>query len=243
MNIETRFYTYGTKVDEGLRAYMLSVYRYMAIALFVTSLSSMAVLSSNALASLIFQFVGHVPVGFTRWGYIMTFAPFVIVIYFSFGFGRMSLGKAKSLFWIYAALMGVSLSSLGFIYTGISLIKTFLICSSLFAAMSIYGHGTKRDLTEVGAFLYMGFIGLVIAGLVNMLLGSAMVEFVLSVLGVFIFTGLIAFDTQKIKAIYYSVGGGEAGQKIAIMSALTLYLDFVNLFVYLLRFIGVRRDE
>ena len=137
--------------------------------------------------------------------------------------------------------MGVSLSYLGLIYTGQSLARTFFICSSVFGVMSLYGYSTKKDLTSMGSFLVMGLIGLIVVSLINIFLQSAAVEFATSLIGVAIFMGLIAWDTQKLKTMYYNSGGGEMGQKMAIMGAFSLYLDFINLFLYLLRFFGDRR--
>ena len=164
-----------------------------------------------------------------------------IAIFFFMGIGRMRVQTAMTLFWVYAAAMGLSLSHLGLVYTGQSLAKTFFISSSVFGAMSIYGYTTKRDLTSMGSFLVMGLIGLIVVSLVNLFLRSPAIEYATSFLGVAIFMGLTAWDTQKLKAMYYQTGGGEIGQKMAIVGAFTLYLDFINLFLYLLRFFGDRR--
>ena len=137
--------------------------------------------------------------------------------------------------------MGMSLSSLGFIYTGQSLVRTFFICSTVFGAMSLYGYTTKKDLTSMGSFLVMGLIGLLVVSLINMFLQSSAVNFATSLIGVGIFMGLIAWDTQKLKSMYYAAGGGEMGQRAAIMGAFSLYLDFINLFLHMLRFFGDRR--
>jgi FtsH-binding integral membrane protein len=136
----------------------------------------------------------------------------------------------------------MSLSSLGFIYTGTSIARTFFITSSVFGAMSIYGYSTKRDLTSFGSFMVMGMFGLLIVSVVNMFLNSSAIFFVTSILGVFIFMGIIAWNTQKMKATYYAVGGGEMGQRMAVVSAFSAYLDFINLFLYMIRFFGTRRD-
>ena len=162
-------------------------------------------------------------------------------LYFAFGYDRITYENAQTLFWVFATLMGMSLSSLGFMYTGASITKTFFICSGMFGGMSLYGYSTEKDLTSMGSFLYMGLIGLIIASLVNLMLQSPAVEFALSFIGVGIFTGLIAYDTQKLKALYYQ--GADTNSKIGIMAAFTLYLDFINLFIYLLRFFGVRRND
>jgi FtsH-binding integral membrane protein len=149
---------------------------------------------------------------------------------------------AQMVFWSYAALMGLSLSSLFLLYTGASIARVFFITSAVFGSMSLYGYTTKKDLTAMGSFLMMGLIGIIIASLVNMFLHSAAIQFAVSVLGVIIFVGLTAYDTQKIKAMYYELGGdNESASKGAIMGALTLYLDFINLFIMLLRFFGDRK--
>ena len=174
-------------------------------------------------------------------GWLITFAPLGISLYFAFGLDRISTQNAQILFWVYATLMGMSLASLGFVYTGASIVKTFFICSGMFGGMSLYGYSTKKDLTSMGSFLYMGLIGLIIASLFNILFKSPAIEFALSFLGVLIFTGLIAYDTQKLKLLYHQ--GADSRNKIGIMAAFTLYLDFINLFIYLLRFFGENKNR
>ena len=209
--------------DEGLRSYMLKIYNYMALALLLTGVFAFGTLN------------------FPMLGMIITFAPLGIAIYFFMGMGSMSVNKAQALFWIYAAVMGMSLSSLGLVYTGQSLARTFFICSAVFGSMSLYGYTTKRDLTSMGSFLVMGLIGLIVVSLVNIFLQSPAISFATSFVGVAIFMGLTACDTQKLKSLYYQSGGGEMGEKTAIMGAFTLYLDFINLFLYMLRFFGDRK--
>jgi FtsH-binding integral membrane protein len=153
----------------------------------------------------------------------------------------MSAAKAQTTFWVFAGLMGLSLSSLLLFYTGMSVTRVFFICSATFGAMSIYGYTTKRDLTKLGSFLMMGLIGIIIASLVNIFMKSSMMYFVISILGVLIFVGLTAYDTQKIKNMYAASDTGEIMGKKAVMGALTLYLDFINLFIMLLRLFGQRR--
>lgn len=226
--------------DEGLRQYFLKVYQLMSGALAVTAITGFAVFSVPALTHLMFNMApGGYFMGLTGIGWLISFAPLGISLYFAFGYNRMSYENAQTLFWAYAVLMGMSLASLGFMYTGASIVKTLFICSGMFGGMSLYGYRTSKDLTSMGSFLYMGLIGLVIASLVNMFFQSPAIEFALSFIGVAIFTGLIAYDTQKLKALYYQ--GADANSKIGIMGAFTLYLDFINLFIYLLRFFGDRR--
>jgi len=157
------------------------------------------------------------------------------------GMRKMSSSKAKSLFWIFSALWGLSLSSLLLVYTGASVARVFFITSATFGTMSIYGYTTKRDLTKLGSFLMMGLIGIIIASIVNMFMKSTMMYYVISIIGVLIFVGLTAYDTQKIKNMYLSSDSGEIMGKKAVMGALTLYLDFINLFIMLLRLFGQRR--
>jgi FtsH-binding integral membrane protein len=180
--------------------------------------------------------------------WLVMLAPLGIVFYMSFGINNMSFGinkmnasKAQTTFWVFAALMGLSLSSILLIYTGMSVTRVFFICSATFGAMSIYGYTTKRDLTKLGSFLMMGLIGIIIASIVNIFMKSSMMYFVISILGVLIFVGLTAYDTQKIKNMYTVSDTGEIMGKKAVMGALTLYLDFINLFIMLLRLFGQRR--
>ncbi|ADE29657.1 Bax inhibitor-1/YccA family protein [Rickettsia prowazekii] len=219
--------------DEGLRRYMLKVYNYMALALLLTGVAAITTISVEPIYHLMFQ---------TGFGTIIMFAPLGIALYFFMGFGRMNLQTAQILFWVYAGLTGMSLSYLALIYTGTSIARTFFICSSVFGAMSLYGYSTSRDLTSMGSFFAMGLIGLIIASLVNLFLKSSSLSFATSLIGIVVFMGLIAWDTQKIKSMYYIAGNDEVGQKLSIMAAFTLYLDFINLFLYLMRFLGNRRD-
>ena len=219
--------------DEGLRKYMLKVYNYMALALLLTGVAAVTTISVEPIYNLMFQ---------TGFGTIIMFAPLGIALYFFMGFGRMNLKTAQILFWVYAGLTGMSLAYLALIYTGASIARTFFICSSVFGAMSLYGYSTSRDLTSMGSFFAMGLIGLIIASLVNLFLKSSALSFATSLIGIVVFMGLIAWDTQKIKSMYYMAGNDEVGQKLSIMAAFTLYLDFINLFLYLMRFLGNRRD-
>lgn len=228
--------------DEGLRSYMLKIYNYMALAILLTGVMAWATLNFAPLTQLMYDVTpsGQI-IGQSTMGMILTFAPLGIALFFFMGIGRISVQTAMTMFWAYAAIMGMSLSHLGIVYTGQSIAKTFFISSSVFASMSIYGYTTKRDLTSMGSFLVMGLIGLIIVSLVNIWLQSPAIEFATSFVGVAVFMGLTAWDTQKLKSIYYQTGGGEMGQKMAIVGAFSLYLDFINLFLYLLRFFGDRR--
>ena len=164
-----------------------------------------------------------------------------MVLLLSFRLQRMSFSAAQATFWAYAAVMGISISTILLLYTGTSIAMTFFVTAGTFGAMSLWGYTTKRDLTAFGSFLFMGLIGLILASLVNMFFRSSVVQFVVSVLGVLIFTGLTAYDTQSIKANYIAGDDSDAAGKKAILGALRLYLDFINLFLYMLRFMGNRR--
>ena len=236
-------------IDQGLRSYMLKVYNYMASGVLLTGVISL----------IVFKFSGGMnitlgPTGFTgltnpfgellfnsgfKW--LVMLAPLGIVMYLSFGIAKMSASKAQSTFWVFAALMGASLASIFIVYTQMSIARVFFITAGTFGAMSIYGYTTKRDLTKLGSFLMMGLFGIIIASIVNMFMKSSMMYFVISILGVLIFVGLTAYDTQKIKNMYLASDSSELMGKKAVMGALTLYLDFINLFIMLLRLFGQRR--
>jgi FtsH-binding integral membrane protein len=245
-NFSSAFSSTETKsFDIGLRNYMLKVYNYMAIGLLITAVTAFATVSFEPLAHLMFNIneTGYMT-GYTGFGILIMIAPVGIALYFFSGTmgGNMSISSAQMWFWIYAALTGMSLSALAFVYTGESIAKTFFITASVFGGMSLYGYTTGRDLTSLGSFLIMGLMGIILASLVNLFFHSPAISFATSFIGVFIFMGLIAWDTQKIKAMYYASGGGESGQRLAIAGAFGLYLDFINLFVHLIRFFGTRRD-
>jgi FtsH-binding integral membrane protein len=173
--------------------------------------------------------------------WVVALAPLGVVMYMSFGIRGMSASRAQTLFWVFSFLMGLSLSTIFLQYTGASIARVFFITSITFGSMSIYGYTTKRDLTGLGSFLFMGLIGIIIASIVNIFMQSPAIYFAVSILGVLIFVGLTAYDTQKIKNMYMAYDSGEVAAKKAIMGALTLYLDFINLFIMLLRLFGQRR--
>ena len=231
--------------DEGLRAYMLKVYNYMATGILLTGIIALITFKTSVVTDASGSIVALTEVGnaiyLSGLKWIVMLAPLGVVFYISFGINKMSASKAQTTFWIFAALMGLSLSSILLLYTGLSVTRVFFICSATFGAMSIYGYTTKRDLTKFGSFLMMGLIGIIIASLVNIFLKSSMMYFVISILGVLIFVGLTAYDTQKIKNMYSASDTGELMGKKAVMGALTLYLDFINLFIMLLRLFGQRR--
>ena len=231
--------------DEGLRAYMLKVYNYMATGILMTGIIALITFKMSVVTDSSGSIVGLTQVGnaiyMSGLKWLVMLAPLGIVFYMSFGINKMSAAKAQTTFWIFAALMGLSLSSILLVYTGMSITRVFFFCSATFGAMSIYGYTTKRDLTKLGSFLMMGLIGIIIASIVNIFMKSSMMYFVISILGVLIFVGLTAYDTQKIKNMYAASDTGELMGKKAVMGALTLYLDFINLFIMLLRLYGQRR--
>lgn len=220
--------------DAGLRAYLVGVFRYMSLALLLTGIVAMGMASSPAMMHAVFG---------TPLAFVVVFAPFGLAIFMSMRITSIRVETAQMLFWVYAGLMGMSLSTIFLVYTQESVANVFLITATVFGAMSIYGQTTKRDLSEFSAFLMMGLIGVVVASLVNLFLQSSALQFMLSVAGVVVFTGLTAYDTQRIKEVYYQVGGNsELAAKMSIFGALMLYMDFVNLFVMLLQLFGTRRD-
>ncbi len=228
--------------DAGLRAYMLKIYNYMASALALTGIVALGASKSEAILSALYTVQNGQVAGMSGLGWIVALAPIGLVLWLSMGINRLSATVAQGIFWAYAALVGLSLTSIFLLYTGESIARAFFVTAGTFGAMSIYGYTTKRDLTGMGSFLMMGLIGLIIASIVNMFLGSEGLAFATSVIGVLIFVGLTAYDTQKLKGMYYQVAGNaEAMAKTSIMGALSLYMDFINIFMYLLRFIGDRR--
>lgn len=234
--------TVADTMDAGLRAHMLRVYNYMVGALTLTGVVAYVVANSPALLSLIYQQGANGALQPTMLGWVVMLAPIGLVFFLSFRVMQMSQAAAQATFWVYAALTGASLSSILIAYTGASVAMTFFVTAGTFGAMSLYGYTTKRDLTGFGNFLFMGLIGILLASLANMFFQSGTLNFVISVLGVLIFTGLTAWDTQKIKNTYFEIGGNVAvAGKAAIMGALSLYLDFLNIFLFLLRFMGDRR--
>lgn len=224
----------AARIDEGLRAHMNKVYGLMSLAMLVTGGVAWAVGSNDAMLAAIFGSP-------LKW--VVMFAPLVVVFAFGAMIGRMSAAMAQLVFFGFGALMGLSISFIFAVYTGVSIAQTFLVTAIAFAGLSLYGYTTKRDLSGFGTFLMMGVIGLIVASIVNIFLGSPAIMFAISVLGVLIFAGLTAFDTQAIKneyVQYAAAGDREWLEKSAIMGALRLYLDFLNMFMFLLQFLGNR---
>jgi FtsH-binding integral membrane protein len=222
----------GVDIDVGLRQYMLRIYNYMASGLALTG-----IVAYVAAASGFYYQIASTPL---MW--VIMLAPLGLVFWLSAGINKMSAGTAQLLFWVYAGLMGLSLGGIFLVYTGASIARVFFITAGTFAAMSLYGYTTKRDLTQFGSFLMMGLIGIIIASLVNMFIASSALQFAISVIGVIVFVGLTAWDTQQIKEMYVASDDGQVAGKKSIMGALRLYLDFLNLFLMALQLFGQRRD-
>ena len=218
-------------IDVGLRAYMQKVFGLMGVGTAITGLVAFFTSQSPAMLEAIFT----TPL---RW--VIFFAPLGFVLALSFGIRRMSAATAQLVFWLFSGVMGLSLSSIFLVYTQQSIVTTFFVSSATFFAMALYGYTTKRDLTSWGSFLFMGLIGIVIASLVNLFLGSTALQFAISVIGVLIFAGLTAYDTQNIKEMYYESLGYEQAEKLSIYGALQLYMDFIGMFQMLLSLLGNR---
>jgi FtsH-binding integral membrane protein len=222
--------------DAGLRSYMLSVYNYMASGVLLTGI--IALLFAPYAGQVLISASGR---GMSGLGWLITLSPLAIVFAMSFGAQRMRTATLQLLFWAFAALMGLSMSTVFLAYTGASIAQTFFATAAAYLGLSLYGYTTKRDLSGFGTFLIMGVVGILVAMLVNMFLHSTAMALAISVIGVLLFAGLTAYDTQRIKSMYFYVQGTEMAGKTVIMGALTLYLDFINMFQFLLTFMGDRR--
>ncbi|PBB37719.1 Bax inhibitor-1/YccA family protein [Mesorhizobium sp. WSM3868] len=221
----------GAVYDEGLRRHMLRVYNYMGLGLVVTGLVALVVASTPAL---------YVPIFSTPLKWVVMLAPLAFVMFFSFKMQTMSAASAQAMFWAFCAVMGLSLASVFLVFTGTSIARTFFIAATMFGATSLYGYTTRRDLAQFSSFLIMGLIGVVIASLVNLFLGSTALQFAISVIGIAVFIGLTAWDTQTIKEQYAENFDAESQQKLAVFGAFSLYLNFINIFQLLLNFTGER---
>ena len=231
-------------IDEGLRAYMLKVYNYMTTGLVLTGFiayffgkASVAAFTPNGV---ILTSLGQALFN-SGLSWIIMLAPLGFVFYLSARINKMSVSSAQITFWLFASIMGLSLASVFVQFTGTSIARVFFITAGTFAAMSLYGYTTKRDLTKLGGFLFMGLIGIIIASIVNIFVQSGPMAFIISIIGVLVFVGLTAYDTQTIKNMYYAGDSDSVGSKKALMGALRLYLDFINLFILLLQLFGQRR--
>ena len=217
--------------DAGLRSYMLSVYNYMASGVLLTGIVALLFASSGLAAQVLMT-----PL---RW--LIILAPLGFVMAMSFGLNRMKTSTLQALFWAFAVTMGLSMSSIFLVYTGVSIAQTFFAVAAGFAGLSLYGYTTKRDLSGFGTLLIMGVVGLLVAMLINIFLQSPAMMLAISAIGVLLFAGLTAYDTQRIKSMYAYVAGSDMMGKVVIMGALSLYLDFINMFMFLLQFMGQRR--
>lgn len=224
--------TRGATYDAGLRKYMLSVYNYMASGVLLTGIVAL-LFANSGMAAQVFMQPGILK-------YLIMFSPLAFVMVLSFGLNRLSTGTAQLLFWAFAGVMGLSMSTIFLVYTGTSIATTFFATSVAFLSLSIYGYTTKRNLQAFGTFLIMGVVGILVASLLNMWLQSSALQMGISAIGVLLFAGLTAYDTQRIKETYAHVAGSDMMGKAVIMGALSLYLDFINMFQFLLSFLGSR---
>jgi FtsH-binding integral membrane protein len=239
--------TTAAVLDAGLRAYMLRVYNWMASGLLLTGVVAYAI-ANTALINAFYPLV-QTPFGYshqaTPLAMISIFLPLAFVLVLSLGVNKLSTTAAQALFWVFCAAMGASLTNIFLVYTSESIVRVFFITAGTFAATSLFGYTTKTDLTKMGGFLMMGLFGIIIASLVNMFVGSSALQFAISIIGVVVFTGLTAYDTQRIKADYVQYAyamGPDGATKRSVYDALSLYLNFINLFMMLLQLLGVRRD-
>ncbi|HSI39302.1 MAG TPA: Bax inhibitor-1/YccA family protein [Xanthobacteraceae bacterium] len=219
--------------DEGLRQHMLRVYNYMSLGLVLTGAVAFIVGTTPAL---------YVPIFSTPLKWVVMLAPLAFVLFFSFRMQSMSASGAQTMFWAFCGVMGLSMASIFLVFTGASIARTFFISAAMFGATSLYGYTTKRDLSRIGSFLIMGLIGVVIASVVNIFLGSTALQFIVSVVGVVVFVGLTAWDTQSIKEQYAESFDAESKQKLAVFGAFSLYLNFINIFQLMLNFTGQREE-
>jgi FtsH-binding integral membrane protein len=227
-------------IDQGLRSYMLRVYNYMAVGLGLTGIAAVATFMAAVDNGQLTSFGQLLFASGFRW--VVIFAPLALVLFLSFRVQSMSVAAAQLVFWVYAGLVGVSFASLGLVYAHESIARVFFITAASFGGLSLFGYTTKRSLTGMGSFLFMGLIGLILAWLVNLFLQSSAMQFVISAVGVLVFAGLTAYDTQRIKEMYFEADDSATAGRKAIMGALTLYLDFINMFLMLLQLFGNRNN-
>lgn len=234
---QTRYGYAGTldraAIDEALRAYMLRVFNYMGSGLALSGIAALAVASQPALMQTLFG---------TGLGIVVALVPLGLLLVMSFGVNKLSAGAVQGLYWAFVTTMGISIAWIFQRYTGASILRIFFITAAMFGAMSLWGYTTKRDLTGMGSFLFMGVIGLLIAGIVNIFLGSTVLQMAISAITVLVFAGLTAFDTQRIKSEFYEGDAADIQSKQAIFAAVSLYLNFVNMFMALLHLFGAK-DE
>jgi FtsH-binding integral membrane protein len=241
-NYQARVATAGSRadaaIDEGLRAYMLKVYNLMALGLVITGVVAYGAFTMAVSDGQLTPFGQLIYASAFRW--VVILAPLAAVFFLSFRIQTLSVAAAQAAFWVYAGLVGLSLSTIFLVYTGQSIVQTFFITAAAFGALSLFGYTTKRDLSGMGSFLIMGLFGLILAMVVNIFLQSSAMQFAISAIGVLVFAGLTAYDTQQIKEMYWEGDDTLVAGRKAIMGALRLYLDFINLFTFLLQFMGNR---
>ena len=232
-------------IDQGLRSYMLRVYNYMGIGVAITGIVAYTVFAMSVVTGADGAITGLTPFGnfmvASAFRWVVIFAPLGLVFFISARINSMSLAAAQLTFWAFAALMGASMASIFLVYAHASIAQVFFISAASFGALSLWGYTTSRDLSAWGSFLFMGLIGIILASLVNLFIGSTALQFAVSVIGVLVFAGLTAYDTQQIKEMYYVGDEGSVAGRKAVMGALRLYLDFINLFMLLLQLFGNRR--
>jgi FtsH-binding integral membrane protein len=227
--------------DEGLRSYMLSIYNYMASGVLLTGIVALLVANNPVLLSMFYSPNEAGRIGPTLLGWIAMLSPLALVLAMNFGVNRLSEAQLKACFWGFASLMGVSMSTIFIRYTGASIAQTFFVTAASYGALSLYGYTTKRDLSAMGKFLMMGLIGLLVAMFANFFFKSGPLQLGINIIGTLIFAGLTAYDTQRLKGMYYELQGSSFIGKSAVLGALTMYLNFINLFQFLLSFMGDRR--
>ncbi|MBX3483930.1 Bax inhibitor-1/YccA family protein [Phenylobacterium sp.] len=230
-------------VDAGLRSFMLGVYNKVALGLLVSAVLAYITGQVEPVQRLLYQVTADGRLaGYTILGYVVAFGPLAVILFGAFGMKNATPRTSGIYYWTIVALLGASLGAITLLYTGASIFQTFLITATAFGGLSLVGYTTKRDLGPMGSFLIIGVIGLMIASIVNIFLGSGMLAFIVNVVGVLVFAGLIAYDTQRLKMTYYELGGDQTAMGVATnYGALSLYLDFINLFMFLLRLFGDRR--
>ena len=232
-------------IDQGLRTYMLKVYNLMALGLAITGVAAYAMFSLSVVTNGAGDITALTPLGQAVFGsplkWVLMFAPLGLVMFLSFRVDKMSVAAAQLTFWLYAGLVGLSLATIFMVYTQESIVQVFFVTAASFGALSLFGYTTKRGISAWGSFLFMGVIGILIASVVNIFLASSALSFAISAIGVLVFAGLTAYDTQQIKEMYYEGDGTAVMGRKAIMGALRLYLDFLNMFMFLLQLFGDRR--
>jgi FtsH-binding integral membrane protein len=227
----------AAQVDVGLRQYMLKVYNYMGSGLLLSGIVAMLIANNPSIGGLFYSVGEAGRMGYTALGWVSVIGTLGLIFMMN---GNRAIGTLQAMYWAFVALMGVSLASTLMIYTGASVARVFLITAATYGALSLYGYTTKKDLSGMGTFLFMGLIGLVIASLVNIFIASTMMHFVISVIGVIVFAGLTAYDTQRIKNSYFEVSGSGVAEHAAVLGAVSLYLNFINLFQFMMSFFGQR---